>query len=651
MIGAAGGHGRDALSSDAAGDGRAARPCGALACGRSACWPTARCSASVPTTTGCGTANPRACRRPTAACTATTCTSRCWSAAGIVGGAAFAWLFWAPRRRTGRRPARAARGTTLAPATAGDRRGGRRHRLHGAGRFVPRASRATYTLLPSPSGSHVSVSLARRTGPMRIAFDGTTLRPGRTGVGYYTEHLLHHLAARAGDDRDRRHLEPPGRHDAPAAGATCGSPRSPRRIPRMVWMQTLGAAAAAAAEQADVVHFTNGMVPLASPVPTVVTIHDMSLTLYPALPSAAARAAEPAAGRPRGAPRRRHHHRLARAPSATSSACTACRPSACTSCTRRRRRRSGPFTISAELERVRRRYGLADRFILYVGTIEPRKNLPRLIEALRAAPQGRRSAASARVRRARTAGSRRDIEDRIERARRSRDAIRFTGYVPFEDLPALYSLAEMFVFPSLYEGFGLPVIEAMACGDAGHHGRTCRRWRKSPAAPSSRSIASTPTRWARRWSRWRAAASAASTCRRSACSARATFSWDRAARETLEVYRPGRAKPAAARPAPRTRRRRRRAGRPVRTSARTPSASSRRSDLVHDRRPVRPGVLPALRSEALGGAAAVRAARRAVCGGRRAGARATTSRCSTRCSRSRRTSGPTRSIAIARASR
>ena len=44
------------------------------------------------------------------------------------------------------------------------------------------------------------------------------------------------------------------------------------------------------------------------------------------------------------------------------------------------------------------------------------------------------------------------------------DAVRFTGYVPFDDLPALYSLAEMFVFPSLYEGFGLPVIEAMACG-------------------------------------------------------------------------------------------------------------------------------------------------------------------------------------------
>src|SRR5439155_2737334 len=57
----------------------------------------------------------------------------------------------------------------------------------------------------------------------------------------------------------------------------------------------------------------------------------------------------------------------------------------------------------------------------------------------------------------------RGLEDVIRRSKVA-DAIRFTGYVPFEDLPALYSLAELFVYPSMYEGFGLPVIEAMACG-------------------------------------------------------------------------------------------------------------------------------------------------------------------------------------------
>ena len=113
---------------------------------------------------------------------------------------------------------------------------------------------------------------------------------------------------------------------------------------------------------------------------------------------------------------------------------------------------------------MRRRYGLAERFILYVGTIEPRKNLPKLIEAFAARRRSRRAAASTGVRRARTAGCRATSRTAIERSAASRDAVHFTGYVPFEDLPALYSLAEMFVFPSMYEGFGLPVIEAMACG-------------------------------------------------------------------------------------------------------------------------------------------------------------------------------------------
>lgn len=57
----------------------------------------------------------------------------------------------------------------------------------------------------------------------------------------------------------------------------------------------------------------------------------------------------------------------------------------------------------------------------------------------------------------------RDIDRQIDRLG-VRDAVRFTGYVPFEDLPYLYNLAEVFVFPSVYEGFGLPVVEAMACG-------------------------------------------------------------------------------------------------------------------------------------------------------------------------------------------
>src|SRR4029079_13834083 len=114
---------------------------------------------------------------------------------------------------------------------------------------------------------------------MRIAFDGTALRPGRTGVGYYTEHLLHHLARVASNDElivvSNRAIDTTAPLPTRVRVATPA-----RRIPRMVWMQTMAVTALREVE-ADVVHFTNGMVPLFSPVPTVVTIHDMSLRLYP----------------------------------------------------------------------------------------------------------------------------------------------------------------------------------------------------------------------------------------------------------------------------------------------------------------------------------------------------------------------------------
>ena len=114
---------------------------------------------------------------------------------------------------------------------------------------------------------------------MRIAFDGTALRPGRTGVGYYTEHLLHHLARTASNDElivvSNRSIDTTSPLPPRVRIAT-----PPRRVPRLVWMQTLAVTALRQVD-ADVVHFTNGMLPLVAPVPTVVTIHDMSLRLYP----------------------------------------------------------------------------------------------------------------------------------------------------------------------------------------------------------------------------------------------------------------------------------------------------------------------------------------------------------------------------------
>lgn len=114
------------------------------------------------------------------------------------------------------------------------------------------------------------------------------------------------------------------------------------------------------------------------------------------------------------------------------------------------------------LTRIRMKYQLPAHFILFVGTIEPGKNLLKLVQAFRELKRKRSELPQHLI----LAGARgwdaHAFETEI--ARQSADDIHLLGFVAEEDLPALYSAAELFVFPSLYEGFGLPLLEAMACG-------------------------------------------------------------------------------------------------------------------------------------------------------------------------------------------
>lgn len=112
-------------------------------------------------------------------------------------------------------------------------------------------------------------------------------------------------------------------------------------------------------------------------------------------------------------------------------------------------------------EHIARRYGIERPFVLYVGRLQGRKNLVRLIEAY--AQVRKRGAEHLLVLVGRKEWMAEEISTRIAQLG-IKDEVVLTGYVAGEDLPWFYNASEVFAYPSLFEGFGLPVMEAMACG-------------------------------------------------------------------------------------------------------------------------------------------------------------------------------------------
>ena len=182
---------------------------------------------------------------------------------------------------------------------------------------------------------------------------------------------------------------------------------------------------------------------------------------------------------------------------------------------------------------VRDRFGLPPRFLLYVGTIEPRKNLNVLLEALvRLKGQGREVPLV-------VAGRLGWLYDGFLAKIRSlglENLVLLPGFVPDEDLPPLYTAAEAFVYPSVYEGFGIPVLEAMGCGTP----VLCSDGSSLPEVAGDGGIllpSGDPAAWAEAITRLTESSALRSELRERGFRQASRFRWEETARRTWEVYR------------------------------------------------------------------------------------------------------------------
>jgi len=297
---------------------------------------------------------------------------------------------------------------------------------------------------------------------MTIYIDVSSAVHAKAGIGRYAGSLARALIARQPDgyalfyNRTGGTLPPEGLESIPARTVRAGY--KPWRM--AVWMgQLAGIGFNRLVPGAELFHATEHLLPPLRDVPTVLTVHDMIFKLFP-----------------------EHQKRL------NYWYLNATMPLYC-------RRADAIITVSESSKRdivahyglepdrvkviyeaaapefvpaapqamdeVRGRYGLPEQYLIHVGTIEPRKNLTRLVEALE------RLRKDGLVIPLVVVGGKGWLYDEFFRRldqSEVRDSVTFPGYVPSADLPAIYSAASMAVVPSVYEGFGLPVLEAMACG-------------------------------------------------------------------------------------------------------------------------------------------------------------------------------------------